>query len=306
MLRKILKPLIVAIAVTVMIAGCATRTQQSGSGTYKVGSPYQIGGVWYYPKEDTFYDETGIASWYGADFHGKSTANGERYDMNTLTAAHRTLPLPTIVRVTNLDNGRSIRLRVNDRGPYARGRVIDVSSKAADLLGFKNRGTARVRVQFEGRGQVGASAPETDEEVGAPPEVRAAPLSPVISAAIEPPPGAAASPAPAVAPAIVPALPLAAAQAETVGELDGVVTTVQVPAVTQIWVQAGAFVSRGNADRLAATLSTVGHSQVSRYLQNGKAIFRVRFGPYGAVDDADLMLDKVIGAGQNGAQIIIE
>ena len=117
-------------------------------GSYKVGSPYQIGGKWYYPKEDYSYSEVGIASWYGSDFHNKKTANGENYDMNTLTAAHRTLPLPSIVRVTNLENGRSLVLRVNDRGPYAKNRIIDVSKRAAQLLGFQTQGTAKVRVDL--------------------------------------------------------------------------------------------------------------------------------------------------------------
>ncbi len=115
---------------------------------YKVGNPYQIDGAWYYPAIDWNYDETGIASWYGEDFHGKYTANGEVYDLNAVTAAHRTLPMPSIVQVTNLDNGRTIQLRVNDRGPYARGRIIDVSRRAAQLLGFESIGTAKVRVRI--------------------------------------------------------------------------------------------------------------------------------------------------------------
>ena len=91
-------------------------------GRYKVGDPYQINGVWYYPKVDYDYRETGIASWYGPKFDGGQTANGEVFDMNGISAAHRTLPLPSIVRVTNLENGRSLKVRVNDRGPFARGR----------------------------------------------------------------------------------------------------------------------------------------------------------------------------------------
>src|SRR6266853_3103044 len=123
-------------------------SEVGGLGMYKVGNPYQIAGVWYRPAEDFSYDETGIASWYGEDFHGKYTANGEVYDLNALTAAHRTLPMPTIVQVTNLDNGRTIELRVNDRGPFARGRIIDVSRRGAQLLGFEPQGTAKVRVRI--------------------------------------------------------------------------------------------------------------------------------------------------------------
>jgi rare lipoprotein A len=126
----------------------AGSTAQSPGFYYKVGKPYAIGGTWYYPKEDWNYNETGIASWYGEQFHGRYTADGEVFDLNSLSAAHRTLPLPCVVRITNLENGRSIKLRVNDRGPYARGRIIDVSRRAAQLLGFEGVGTAKVRVQI--------------------------------------------------------------------------------------------------------------------------------------------------------------
>ncbi|MDX8405141.1 MAG: septal ring lytic transglycosylase RlpA family protein [Mariprofundus sp.] len=117
-------------------------------GFKKVGKPYQIAGRWYTPSHlATGYDQTGTASWYGRDFHGKYTANGEMYDMHTLSAAHKTLPLPTLVRVTNLDNGRSIIVRVNDRGPFVKNRLIDLSYAAARELAYDIRGTARVRVQ---------------------------------------------------------------------------------------------------------------------------------------------------------------
>ena len=115
--------------------------------TRKVGNPYKVAGVWYHPKEDPYYDEVGFASWYGPDFHGKYTANGEKYNMNSLTAAHKTLPLPTFVKVTNLENGRSIVLRVNDRGPFVKGRILDVSRRGAQLLGFDKQGVTKVRVQ---------------------------------------------------------------------------------------------------------------------------------------------------------------
>jgi len=115
---------------------------------YKLGRPYEVSGIWYYPTFDAYYDETGVASWYGKDFHGRSTANGEVYDMNALTAAHKTLPLPSRVRVTNLENGRALILRVNDRGPFVAGRIIDVSRRGAQLLGFHKLGTAKVRVEY--------------------------------------------------------------------------------------------------------------------------------------------------------------
>lgn len=118
------------------------------TGHYKVGNPYEIMGQKYYPRKDENYSEVGVSSWYGDDFYGKKTANGEIYDMYDLTAAHRTLPLPSIVRVTNLENGKSIRLRVNDRGPFAKNRIIDVSKVAAGKLGFHEQGTTRVKVEY--------------------------------------------------------------------------------------------------------------------------------------------------------------
>jgi rare lipoprotein A len=122
-----------------------------GGGTYRVGKPYTVGGQVYVPEEDTNYRAEGMASWYGDDFHGRLTANGEVFDMGSLTAAHPTLPMPSYARVTNLRNGKSLIVRVNDRGPYHGNRLIDVSNKAAELLDFKGNGVAKVRVEYVGR-----------------------------------------------------------------------------------------------------------------------------------------------------------
>ncbi len=121
-----------------------------GGGRYQVGRPYRVAGRWFHPEVDPDYDESGTASWYGPNFHGRVTANGEIFDSGFLSAAHPTLPLPSYVRVTNLGNGRSAIVRVNDRGPFAHNRLIDVSQRTAEVLGFVNSGTARVRVQYVG------------------------------------------------------------------------------------------------------------------------------------------------------------
>ena len=113
---------------------------------FKIGQKYMIKGKYYFPKKDLYYNKTGIASWYGPKFHGKITANGEVYDQNAYTAAHKTLPLPSAVKVTNLQNNRSVILRINDRGPFVNDRIIDLSSKAADILDLKKNGTGLVRV----------------------------------------------------------------------------------------------------------------------------------------------------------------
>jgi rare lipoprotein A len=127
------------------------RPVPKGGGFYKVGQPYQIDGQWHTPREDPYYDRTGLASYYAHQFHGRRTSNGEIFDMWSLSAAHPTLPLPSYVYVTNLENGRTLLLRVNDRGPYVNSRLIDVSRAAARYLGFEMRGTARVRVRYAGR-----------------------------------------------------------------------------------------------------------------------------------------------------------
>ena len=122
------------------------KKSNSSKAVFKIGKKYKIKGKYYFPKKDLYYNKTGIASWYGPKFHGKITANGEVYDQYALTAAHRTLPLPSAVKVTNLENNKSIILRINDRGPYVNDRIIDLSSKAADILGLKKKGTGLVRV----------------------------------------------------------------------------------------------------------------------------------------------------------------
>jgi rare lipoprotein A len=122
-----------------------------GGGVYRVGQPYTINGQTFYPSDNPSYRAEGIASWYGPDFHGRLTANGEIFDMHGISAAHPTMPIPSYARVTNLDNGRSIIVRVNDRGPYVRSRIIDVSIGAANALGFYGDGLAHVRVEYVGR-----------------------------------------------------------------------------------------------------------------------------------------------------------
>src|SRR5208283_1027780 len=132
-----------------------------GGGQYLVGHAYRVAGHAYVPSEMTSYTAVGMASWYGAAFHGRRTANGEVYDMASITAAHPTMPLPSYARVTNLDNGYSVIVRVNDRGPYHGGRVMDVSSRTADVLGFRGIGTAKIKVEYMGRAPLEGSDDNT-------------------------------------------------------------------------------------------------------------------------------------------------
>ena len=274
-------------------------------GIYKVGNPYQVAGVWYYPHEEPNYDETGIGSWYGTQFHGRLTANGEIFDRNTISAAHPTLPMPVNVRVTNLENGRSLVVRVNDRGPFVNGRIIDLSEKAADLLGYRGQGTARVRVTYLGRADPdgpGYLPPQEETPTYIANAVPAAPAGRVETVSLEPVPGArtTASPLPieTYAPAAAPAAIVAPAP-------DGSVTSVPVPTSTSIYVQAGAFASFENANRVAAHLSSVG-AQISQVSIDGRPLYRVRVGPLQDVGQADTVLSQVHGLGHNDVKIIVE
>ncbi|MEO1103118.1 MAG: septal ring lytic transglycosylase RlpA family protein [Pseudomonadota bacterium] len=171
--RRFALPLLIVSGVA--LAGCngtigalepalvakSDKAPKDAQGRHKIGKPYKVGGRWYHPKHDEDYDKVGLASWYGPGFHGRSTANGERFNQNALTAAHPTLPLPSFVRVTVKKTGKSAVLRVNDRGPFKRGRIIDVSKAAANELGFKRAGHAKVRVEYLGPAPVGGGDKET-------------------------------------------------------------------------------------------------------------------------------------------------
>ncbi len=278
-------------------------TVPRSAGVYKVGNPYQIDNVWYYPHEQPEYDETGIASWYGPTFYGKSTANGEAYDGNALTAAHRTLPMPVNVRVTNLDNGKSIIVRVNDRGPYARGRIIDLSRRAAELLDVVQTGTAKVRVTYLGRADMeggGPPPPQTPPEIAA--ALPAVPATRVDTSALGILPGAPVAP-PVKAhtlpiPAAVPPIQVASSQPA------GQVVQQPVPVATHLYVQVGAFSKLDNAKTLLNKLG--GDLRISALQRNGQTLYRVRSGPLNSVEDADAALSRISGAGSNDAHIVVD
>jgi len=335
-----------AIGLTALLAAACSSTKPSGesaggpSGPYKIGKPYQVFGVWYYPQEDWSYDETGIASFYGGEttgvnFHGRNTANGERYDMNTLTAAHKTLPLPSLVKVTNLENGREMVLRVNDRGPFVRGRIIDVSRRSAQLLGFHGQGLARVRVQImadESKALKEALLQGRPAPGEAPVMVAAAPRGSVASDALPPPAGAraeVATPAPQLPPPaqtvatpvrraepiqVTPAPPMPAVEAAAPAAPIRAAPPLPAPSAavvqapvrpTSLYVQAGAFTNVTNADRQGARLAQFGHTKVIPAKVNGLDIYRVRVGPVGTVEQADLLLAQVARVAPE-AQIIVE
>lgn len=298
----------------------ATPAGGKGVGIYKVGNPYQINGVWYYPKEDPNYDETGIGSWYGDQFHGRETANGEIFDMNEVTAAHPTMPMPSLARVTNLDNGRSIVVRVNDRGPYVNGRVIDLSRRSAQLLGYDRQGTAKVRVQYLSAAPLADGTPVAmaRRNDGDKPPVSAAPRGVVSAEALPPPPGARGrgadvTPAAASGPSPLqivaaqnaqPVPPVAApAQAEFARKE---VRQVPVRGGQGVYVQVGAFTQHENAHRLAAMVSGYGSVNISSRIVNNQEFFRVRLGPFDQVASADAALQQMLKIGQSNARIVVE
>ncbi len=312
-MRLFVKP--VLAAATLFLASCSTApppppkppedhtvTVPPNAGVYKVGQPYQVENVWYYPREQPDYDETGIASWYGPTFYGHHTANGEMYDGNSLTAAHKTLPLPVNVRVTNLSNGKSIVVRVNDRGPYARGRIIDLSKRAAELLDVVQTGTARVRVTYLARSDLNGRPPPSDTPPAIASALPAAPSGKVDTAALGIVPGAAVAP-----PGRTSSLPVPApipAEMFADNQPTGQVTRVPVPPVTHLYIQLGAFSKQENAKQLLGKLG--GDLRISTLQRGGQTLYRVRSGPLASVADADAALARITGAGANDAHIVVD
>ena len=319
-----IKPLILSLGALLLLSACAEtqliahtakriskpEPKSPVSGIYKVGNPYQIKKVWYYPKESFDHVETGIASWYGSKFHLKKTANGEIFDMNELTAAHRTLQMPSFVQVTNLENGRSLKLRVNDRGPFAHGRIIDLSRRAAQLLGFERQGTARVRVRVLGAESralaqrlTGSGTQVARADLPIRSDVQVAKPG-VASETLAPPPGAVSN-----APLDVAPRRQVAVRQERVTvappQPDGLVTVVSV-ADTNLYVQAGAFTRWDNANRVKAMLFRIRDVKITSHIVGEREFFRVRSGPHRHVDAADRVLEAMIQLGYDNAQIVVE
>jgi len=295
------------LAIGLLLTGCAETTfvvEQTKVATqapiplskYKVGNPYQVNGVWYYPAVDYNYDQTGIASWYGPGFVGHQTANGEEYDQNAMTGAHKTLPMPTLVRVTNLENGRQIQIRINDRGPFVNDRIIDLSRRAAQLLGMEGQGTARVRVQVmaEESRQLALALGAGEEGQ---PQPQAAPAPKVTTETLS---GSKAPPAPPPTKSVASALAAAPLPQPSPN-------VVQEPVhPTNIFIQAGAFLQMANADRLRAKLAAMGSARIIPVQLGAQKFYRVRVGPIATVDQADRMLDQVIAMGNKDARIVVE
>jgi rare lipoprotein A len=288
-----------------------------GGGRYVTGAAYRVDGVWYQPREDPTYDQLGTASWYGELFHGRRTANGEIYDMDRLSAASPTLPMPVYARVTNLENRRSIIVRVNDRGPYRSDRIIDLSRRSAEVLGFRGKGTAPVRVQYLARAplngddsyerrylasqgwvqfasQVRATVPGVVGSIAASTRPQPPRQLPVMASGGAPVPRQA-------APGEVPQLRWQASTRVSAGQSP----REQLGGGSRLLIQAGCFRSEDNAERARALLGGIAPVEVVPVEVGGVTLFRVRVGPFADETAASAALARVTAAGYQGAKIVM-
>ncbi len=271
------------VALSLLLAACAgtpkpapvsTPPSQTGA-RVKIGKPYSVFGKTYYPADDRNYDERGIASWYGPGFHALATANGETYDQNDTTAAHKTLPMPSFVEVENLDNGRKLTVRINDRGPFVEGRIIDLSRRSAQLLGVDKVGLARVRVRRvfpDGASQLPLPSQPPSQPPAQPPSQ---------------PPARILSDPPVIASATVPP-----------------VTTVALPApqlMGERFIQVAALSDPGRIAWLSGYLGAFG--RVFTQPAPG-GLTRVRLGPFAGEAEANTVLAQLRAAGYAEARLV--
>ncbi len=253
--------------------------------------PYEIKGVWYYPQLHYEYEEVGVASFYGGGdvFHGRPTATGEIFDLNGITAAHKTLPLPCMAEVTNLENGRQINVKVNDRGPFPPGRMIDVSRRVAQLLGFEGKGLAQVRVRTlvpESLALNGLNPTQTMLAAAPPPPLPVTPPPPVPMPFPDMIDKIAAPTTLAAAPAASPAKPTA-------------------PLSTGIFVDVGAYKTLDEAKVLSKLLANVAESPIQPVQHTGPTPYAVRVGPLASMSTANQVLDQLLEAGHHTSRITI-
>ena len=248
---------------------------------YKVGNPYKINGKWYYPAVDYQYDEVGIASWYGPGFHGKTTANGEVFDQNKISAAHRTLPMPSVVKVTNLENGLVLeKVRINDRGPFARNRIIDLSKKAAEELGFIKNGVAKVRVEIlEDESRKYVSTNQKNNYVAEAAEVTEISKKNLLSS---------------------PERKEKVVEKKTEENLENSILTNK-----ELLIQVGAFTDHRNAKTLSEKLSEF-KAYINRVFINNKYLYRVRIGPINNLDLANDMKRKLFELGYTSSHLVMK
>jgi len=266
--------MIMSFCLSLAACGSARRTYDDSapSGpTYKVGKPYKVSGKIYRPAADPHYDRTGLASWYGSKFHGRKTANGDLFNMNALTAAHTTLPMPSYVRVTNMENGRWLILKINDRGPFVGDRLIDVSRRAAQLLGFEKKGVTKVRVQA-----VNGPGGERPKQILA---QNNTPIVPVMKA------------------------PLLVAKPP---DRQQIPASKNIESGKNIYVQIGAYSDKNNAKKTGDSVHHISDIKIERIDINGQNLYRVRIGPHPTMELAEIILGRILSLGHNTARIVTD
>lgn len=285
-----------SIGVVAFVCGCAHKSGEfqyenlkeevtaikKDGGYYKVGNPYKVMGQYYTPEENYNYSEVGIASWYGDDFHNKKTANGETYDMRAITAAHRTLPLPSIVKVTNLENGRSIIARVNDRGPYVKNRIIDVSQRGAELLGYRKNGTAKVKVEIlprESRAIKEAMLSKSNKAKGF-----EGPINYSLASNND--------------------VNVKSGEAIIVADNSVKMENKTVAEKGDFFVQVGAFSDYNKAKEMANNMKRFGKVVIHEAYLSKDGVYRVRIGAYKSRDEALQILDRVLDYGHADVSIV--
>ena len=248
---------------------------------YKVGNPYKINGQWYYPAVDYQYDETGMASWYGPGFHGKTTANGEVFDQNKISAAHRTLPMPSVVKVTNLENGMVLNnVGINDRGPFARNRIIDLSKKAAEELGFIKNGVAKVRVEIlESESRKYAAFEVQDDRIAESAEITKVNKKDLLPKFVE------------------------KKEAEQTNLKDDSRNSILTD--KELLIQVGAFTDHRNAKLLIKKLTEF-KAYINRVFINNKYLYRVRIGPINDLERANEVKQKLFDLGYTSSHLVMK
>jgi rare lipoprotein A len=304
---RLLKHSAVLLAIGLIVAGCSSAKRDpfagigspyyakagplpKGGGRYLVGNSYEVAGVRFTPKEQPNYDKTGVASWYGPQFHRRMTSNGEWFDMNELTAAHATLPLPSYAKVTNLENGRTVVVRINDRGPFVGTRIIDMSRRSAEVLGYKPKGTAKVRVQYIGPAPLndqGQHLAALNQELRNGASVRQM-MALLNGDAINRP------------------TQLAAAEPDYDSDqpeptIGSATNDYQSP---QYFVQVGSFADPYNAERAREELADSGPVQVEQLIGVAGPLYRVRIGPIQNEGQAQVALRQAVDLGHPDARLI--
>lgn len=316
---QLLRSSAVVVAIGLIVAGCSSSQKRDpfagvgspyyskagplpkGGGHYQLGDPYEVAGVWFTPKEQPRYDKVGVASWYGPQFHRRMTSNGEWFDMNDLTAAHATLPLPSYAKVTNLENGRSIVVRINDRGPFVDTRIIDMSRRSAEVLDFKGQGMTQVRVQYIGPAPLndqGQHLAAMNRELR-----RGTPLNEMMAAAdgrlggraqvASADPGFAPSPPDDQGFQPYPTVQTTIAAANAAYE------------TPDYFVQVGSFADPDNAERARSELSNSGPVQIQELMGTQGPLYRVRIGPMKNEGQAQTALRQAVDLGHPDARLIM-